>query len=135
MANEIQLKYGSAITAQASATISADAMSSGTLTVINNTSSGNGGGCQGYQCFVNVTTAPSGGDATARVYYAGAYSDTTPDNFDNGSLSVEIPDGETGEFPLGIIYDPDKYSYVKLGAEDYGFTASLVVVPILPEVQ
>jgi hypothetical protein len=36
---------------------------------------------------------------------------------------------------MGIIYDPDKYSYCRLGAENYGFTASLVVVPILPEAQ
>lgn len=135
MANEIQLKYKSAITAQESAAITADADSGGVLNVITNTSAGNGGGCHAYQCFVNVTVGPVGGAATARLKYAGAYSDTTPDNFDSGSLSVEIPASATGEFPLGIIYDPDKYSYVKLAAEDYGFTASLVVVPILPEAQ
>ena len=134
MANEIQLKYGSAITAQASAAITANAMSGGILTTIVNTPAGNGGGCQAYQVFVNVTSAPST-EATARLYYAGAYSDATPDNFDKGSLSVAIPVSATGEFSMGIIYNPDKYSYCKLSAEDYGFTASLTVVPILPEIQ
>ena len=134
MANEIQLKYGSAITAQASDAITAGTDSAGAKTLITNTSAGNGGGCQGYQCFVNVTAAPTT-EATARLYYAGAYSDTTPDNFDSGSLSVKIPASATGEFSMGIIYDPDKYSYCKIAAEDYGFTASLVVVPILPEAQ
>ena len=134
MANEIQTKYGSTITAQASVAITADTDSGGAMTTIDNTPTGNGGGCQEYQCYVNVTAAPAT-EAVARLYYAGAYSSTTPVNFDSGSLSVKIPAAATGEFTLGIIYDPDKYSRVKIAAEDYGFTASLVVVPVLPEVQ
>lgn len=134
MPTEIQTKYESSITAQASAAITADADSGGSLTTIDNSSSGNGSGCYAYKCFAVVTTAPSGGDAIARIKYAGI--DTgTPTKFDNGSIGVTIPDGETGTFEIGDIYSPAKYSQVKLAAEDYGFTASLTVVPMLPESQ
>lgn len=134
MANEIQLKYGLYITAQASAAITANTDSAGTLTLITNTSAGNGGGCHAYQCFCVVTAAGGAGEATARLKYAGTYTGT-PDRFDLGSLSCAIPSGGTGTYSMGIIYDPDQYSYVKIAAEDYGFTASLVVVPVLPEAQ
>ena len=134
MANKIPIISESAITAQASAAITADTDSAGALTTITNSLAGNGKGCHGYKCFVNVTVAPSGGDAIARLKYAGK-SSGTPDKFDSGSLGVTIPDGETGEFELGDIHDPAPVSQVKLAAEDYGFTASLIAVPILPEAQ
>lgn len=134
MANEIQTKYESSITAQASDIIAAGDPSDATLTTIDNSSSGNGSGCSAYKCFAVVTTAPSGGDAVARVQYAGI--DTgTPSKFDSGSIGVTIPDGETGTFEIGDIYNPAQYSRVRLAAEDYGFTASLIVVPMLPEAQ
>lgn len=134
MANKIPLIYESAIAAQASAVITADTDSTGALTTIDNSKTGNGAGCHGYKCFVDVTVGPSGGDAVARLKYAGK-SSGTPTKFDSGSLSVTIPSGETGEFELGDIYDPAPASQCKLAAEDYGFTASLIVVPILPEAQ
>lgn len=136
MANEIQLKYGTAITAQASATVPTTGMSTGTTTVLVNTPAGNCAGAQAYQCYLNVTTGPTTA-ATARLYCAGTYSDTTPDIFDSGSLSVAVPASTAGvgEIPLGILYDPDKYMVLKLGAESYTFVASLVVVPILAEAQ
>lgn len=134
MANKIPIIYEASITAQASAAITADTDSGGTLTTIDNSKTGNGKGCHGYKCFVNVTVGPSGGAAIARLKYAGR-SSGTPDKFDSGSLSVEIPAAATGEFELGDIYDPAPVSRCKLAAEDYGFTASLIVVPILPEAQ
>jgi hypothetical protein len=134
MANELQLKYRSPITAQASATVPTAGMSAGATTVLVNTPEGNCAGAQAYQCYLNVTTGPTTA-ATARLYCAGAYSITNPGIFDSGSLSVAVPASTTGEIPLGILYDPDKYMTLKLGAENYGFTASLVVVPILAEAQ
>lgn len=134
MANKIPQIYETSVTVQASAAISAGTDSTGTLTTIDNSKTGNGGGCHLYKCFVSVTVAPSGGDATARLKYAGK-SSGTPDKFDSGSLSVEIPDGETGEFELGDIINPAPVSRCKLAVEDYEFTGSLVVVPILPEIQ
>jgi hypothetical protein len=83
---------------------------------------------------VDVTTAPSGGDAIARIKYAGA-STGTPAKFDDGSIGVTIPDGETGEFEIGDIINPAPVCRVKLAAEDYGFTGSLIVSPMLPESQ
>lgn len=133
MSNKIPIIYESSITAQASAAITADADSAGTLTTITNSLTGNGKGCHEYQCFVNVTVAPSG-DATAVLKYAGASSGSTF-KFDDGSLTVTIPNGETGEWFLGSIFSPAPVSQCKLAAEDYGFTASLIVVPVLPEAQ
>lgn len=133
MTTKMPIIYESEITAQASAAITADTDSGGSLTMITNTTAGNGGGCHLYQCFVNVTAAPSG-DAVCRLYYASSPSGT-PDQYDSGSLSVSIPSGETGTFDLGCIISPAKYSYCKIAAEDYGFTASLIVVPVLPEAQ
>lgn len=129
MANELQLKYRSPITAQESAAILSGGISGGVVTTLNNSE-----GAQAYQCYVNVTEGPTS-NATARLYCAGAYTTAVPANYDSGSLSCVIPAGSTGEHSLGIIYDPDKYVRLKLGAEDYGFTASLVVVPILAEAQ
>lgn len=134
MPNKVPQIYESSITAQASSAITAGADSAGTLTTIDNSKTGNGGGCHAYKCFVSVTVGPVGGDAIARLKYAGK-SSGTPDKFDDGSLNVKIPSGETGEFELGDIINPAAVSRCKLAAEDYGFTASLIVVPILPEVQ
>jgi hypothetical protein len=134
MPNLIPTTYKTAITAQASAAITAGSDSAGSLTTIDNSKTGNGGGCFGYKCFVNVTVAPSGGAAIARVKYAGI-STGTPTKFGAGSLAVSIPDGVTGEFEAGDIYSPAPLSQVKLAAVNYGFTASLNVVPMLPEVQ
>ncbi len=134
MANKIPIIYESSITAQASITLTADAaLSTIGCVTIDNSKTGNGAGCHGYKCFVNVTVH-SGGDAVCRLYYAGA-STGTPAKFDSGSLSVEIPSAETGEFELGDIYNPAELSRVAIAAEDVGFTASLVVVPMLPEAQ
>lgn len=133
MATQIPIIYKSYITAQAAASITADTISTGTLTTITNTIDGNGGGCHAYQVFVYVSSPPSG-NAIARIYYAGKQNGA-PTNFDSGSLSVRIPQGTAGTIEAGIIYAPALYSQVKLGAEDYGFGASLIVVPILPEAQ
>lgn len=133
MANKIPIIYESSITAQASAAITADNPSGGAMTTIDNSKTGNGGGCHIYNCFVNVTVGPSS-EAVCRLYYAGATTGT-PANFDDGSLSVKIPASGTGEFKLGPIIMPDELSRVYIAAEDYGFTASLVVVPVLPEAQ
>lgn len=132
----IPFVYRSPITAQASAAITTGADSAGAITTIDNTipATSNGRGCNFYTCFVDVTVAPSGGDATARIKSAGRASSGTF-KFDNGSLSVNIPDGETGQFRAGIMVADSPYSQAKLAAEDFGFTGSLIVVPVLPEGQ
>ena len=133
MTTQIPIVYGTTITAQASAAITAGTVSTGALTTIDNSKTGNGGGCHLYKCIARVTAAPSGA-AVCRLYYSGAESGT-PTNFDSGSLSVSIPSGATGDIPIGDIIIPDQVSRVKIAAENYGFTASLIVVPILPEAQ
>lgn len=138
MANKIELDYQALITAQASAAISAGSDSGGSLTTITNTSAGNGKGADCFKAYCVVTVAPSGGAATACLKYAPSYNSTMTDiNFDDGSLTVEIPNGGTGKFYLGDLYSPAQYFQCKLAETggDYGFTASLVLIPVLPEVQ
>lgn len=134
MATQIPIIYGTTITAQASAAITAGTVSTGELTTIDNSKTGNGGGCHLYKCIARVTVGPSAGAAVCRLYYSGAESGT-PTNFDSGSLSVNIPAGATGDIPIGDIIIPSNVSRVKIASENYGFTASLIVVPILPEAQ
>jgi len=135
MANKLPIIYESAITAMPSRSLTTSSTLSDTsLVTIDNSLTGNGNGCHAYQCYCLVTTAPSGGNATARLYYSGVHTGT-PTNFDSGSLSVEIPSGETGTFGMGEIIAPDKLSRVQILAESFDFTASLVVVPVLPEAQ
>lgn len=133
MPNKIPQIYEAQIEAQASAAITVDTDSTGALITIDNSISGDGKGCQKYKCFANVSSAPTG-DAVARVKYAGAITGT-PDNFDEGTIGAKIPSGQTGVFEIGDIRDPAPVSRCKLAAEAYGFTASLIVIPILPEVQ
>jgi|GEM_PF-7099518 len=134
MATRIPIIYDSSIEAQSSIALTADAAldTTGCVT-LDNTLTGNCAGAHAYQCFVNVT-AHTGGDAICRLYYSGA-STGTPAKFDTGSLNVKIPSAETGEYPLGPLFYPDKLSRIAIAAEDVGFTASLNIVPILPQAQ
>ena len=134
MANEVWKKAKSTITAQASAAITADALSTGTTTDIDRTAaSGNAEGAFEADVFVDVTVAPSGGDATAEIWMEASDDDTTYCE-DEYCLSVEVPNGTTGRFHAGRVELP-KYCRLKIKAIDYGFTASLLAVPELPEVQ
>lgn len=134
MANEVWKKAKSTITAQASAAITADSLSTGTTTTIDRTSSsGNAEGAFEADIYVDVTVAPSGGAATAEIYME-ASDDNSTFCEDEYCLSVEIPDATTGRFHAGCVELP-KYCNLKIMAVSYGFTASLLVVPELPEVQ
>lgn len=126
-------RVASAITAQASAAITADALSGGSQTAVDRASGQNADGADWLDCYVNVTAAPSGGDATCELYMAGytgsAYADDGPDDYGEYALSVKIPNGVTGDFRLGPIFAPPEKAQFKLKAVSYGFTASLIVVP------
>jgi len=134
MANEIWKKALSTITAQASAAITADALSGGSTTTINR--AGSGGNAEGAfeaDIYVNVTSGPSGGDATAEIWME-ASDDNSTFCEDEYCLSVKIPSSQTGRFHAGVVELP-KYCNLKIKAVDYGFTASMLAVPQLPEAQ
>ena len=136
MANLVPITYKNAVTAQAAATISAGAFSAGTLTLLDNSLTGNGGGACLYRCFINLTTAPSTA-STLTVHMASTYT-SVPSVYDNGVLSIAVPTGTSyvGVFPIGDIWYPDKYVYLKLKAgSNAGMAASLIVVPVIAEIQ
>jgi len=133
MANEIHIKDLSSVTAQASAAITADNFSGGSQTAISRQTSGNAEGAYQVDCWAVVTVAPSGGDATL-ILYTEASPDGTNYAVAEACGRALVEDGDTGHYHLG----PVEMSYAnkfKLFAADYGVTASLVVVPQVPELQ
>lgn len=134
MANEFFKKARSTVTAQASAAITAGNLSGGSTTTLDRTgASGNAEGCFEADVYVNVTTGPSGGEATAEIWME-ASTDNSNYCADEYCLSVKIPNGATGYFHAGRVELP-KYCHLLLKAIAYGFTASLLAVPELPEAQ
>ncbi len=128
-------RHGSAVTLQDSAAITAGSLSSGTQTVMDVTAGGNFDGALAAEMYVNVTVGPSGGAATAELYMAASkdgtnYAEEGPDAYGEFALSVKIPTNETGDFRLGVLYDLPQKAKFKLKAVSYGFTASLVGVPV-----
>ena len=134
MANEVWKISQSSITAQASAAISADTFSGGAQTTLSQAgSSGNAEGAFLADIYADVTAAPSGGDCTLELWMEASLnnSDFSAAEY---SLTVQVPDGDSGDFHLGVIELPP-YSKLKLKAVDYGLTAVLYAIPQLPEVQ
>ena len=121
------------IIAQASAAITAGNLSAGSQTVVNMESGENADGAEWLDCFINVTAAPSGGDATCTLYQASyngsAYADDGPDAYGEEALTVKIPDGVSGDLRLGPLFALPSRAQFKIGATSYGFTASLIIVP------
>ena len=136
MANLVPITYKNAVTAQAAANITAGAFSTGTLTLLDNSIAGNGGGACLYRCFINLTSAPATASSLT-VHMASIYTGT-PTLYNNGVLSIVVPSGTSyiGVFPIGDIWYPDKYVYLKLKAgSNAGMNASLIVVPVIAEIQ
>ena len=134
MTNENRKKYRSSFTAQASAAITAANFSGGSQTTMSQ--AGSGGNCEGCweaDIYISVTSAPSGGAATAEIW-----TEESPDNSNFSAaaqaLSVSIPNGSTGYFYAGVLSLP-AYCKAKIKAISYGFTASLIAHPYLPEAQ
>ena len=134
MANEVWKKSQSAITAQASAAITADAFSGGTQTTLSQAgTSGNAEGAFEADIYADVTVAPSGGDCTLELWMEASRNNT---DFSEAEycLSVTVGNGDSGDYHLGIVELPP-YCKLKLKAVDYGLTATLYAIPQLPEIQ
>lgn len=132
MSNEVQRKYRSAVSVQASAAIVAGAFSAGDQTSIDNTPTGNGAGADEIQLTLDVTGAPAAA-AKAEIYMSTSEDGT---NWTNEVLITTI-DIETvaQDYQAGIVYYPRKHTKYLIKAIDYGFTAALNGTPVLPEVQ
>jgi hypothetical protein len=134
MASEIRNKYRTPVTVQASAAITANAYSGGSQTVIDNTSSGNGGGCNDLELYVNVSAAPSTA-ATAELYMQASQDGGSTYSAEVSRGMVSIPVTVTGDYYFGRVTDVPEYCKFKVKAVSYGFTASLIAVPVVMEAQ
>jgi hypothetical protein len=120
-------RAGTRITAQASGAITADAFSTAAETLVDKAASGNADGAQWFDCYVDVTVAPSTA-ATCEMWMTGS-SDGTDESAYEYSLSVAIPT-TADQYRLGVLYGTPREFHAKLKAIDYGFTATLYLVPM-----
>ena len=134
MANEIQTKYRTYQTVQASAAITAGAYSAGSQTDIDNIDGANFLGAEGFDLYIDVTSAPSA-DAIAEIWMEASYDAGTSFAAAEKVSSVAVALTTADEYHIGQIFAPPPYFKLKIKAIDYTFTASLIVVPMVPEVQ
>lgn len=135
MANQIYQDWNASITVQAGAAITANNFSSGSQTVIDSTHDGgseNAKGATWIDIWINVTSAPSS-EAAAEIW-----SEESPDNtnFANAQPSlVETVPTSTGYVYMGRHYIQAPYTKLKVKAISYGFTATVIGLPVTIEVQ
>jgi len=132
MANEVYKKSRPTITAQDSASITADSYSGGAQTVVDQTTiSGNAEGALEVELYLDVTIPPSN-NATAQVWLEASYDNIT---FTVEDFCCSVGIGTSaGLYRVGYS-ELTKYGKYKIKAIDYGFTAELLAVPKLPEIQ
>lgn len=122
-------RYGSEITAQASAAITADLLSGGSTTAIDKATSGNADGAIWFDCYINVTAAP-GTAASCEMYIEGS-PDGTNYAASEYALTCAVPTS-TDRYHLGTLNVTPRKFLATIKAIDYGFTASLELVPVYP---
>lgn len=120
-------RYGTRITAQASNAITADAFSAGTQTQIDKASSGNGDGAVWFDCYIDVTSAPTTA-GSCELWISGS-SDATDESAYEYALTVAVPT-TADQYRLGPLYGTPREFNAKIKAIDYGFTATLYLVPV-----
>ncbi len=122
-------RYLDAITAQASAAITADTISGGTKTAINKASSGNADGALWFEVYLDVTVAPSV-DASAEIYIEPSYDGGSNYGAEDYALPCAVKASGASKYKVGNLYDTSENFYAVVYAIDYGFTASLILVPV-----
>ena len=132
MANEVPRIYRTQVTVQASAAITAGSFSAGAQTAIDNTLTGNGGGCDLIKLMLDVTVAPLG-TTDVEVYMSTSDDDATYTE-ERLIKTVSVP-ASTGQHQAGIVLYPEKYTKFRIKAIDYDLTASLAARPQLSEIQ
>ena len=131
MTNEIRVKRLSEITAQASAAITANTFSGGSQTVIGPS---NAAGAAALDLYLDVTSAPSSA-AYAEISRESSREGTTYAAVEFVMRCPSVITTSAALYYVGRLWDPQAYEKIKVKAVNYGFTASLIAVPILPEVQ
>ena len=120
-------RHGDRLTAQASAAITANTLSTGAATFIDKASGRNADGAQWFDCYVDVTGAPAAA-ATCELWISGS-SDGMDESVYEYALSVAIPVTVTDQYRLGVLYGTPREFHAKIKAISYGFTATLYLVP------
>ena len=120
-------RHGNRLTAQTSAAITANTLSTGAATFIDKASGRNADGAQWFDCYVDVTGAPAAA-ATCELWISGS-SDGMDESVYEYALSVAIPVTVTDQYRLGVLYGTPREFYAKIKAISYGFTATLYLVP------
>lgn len=133
MANEIQRKYRTTQTVQASAAITADTFSTGSETAMDNETA-NYDGCDYLDVYINITSAAAT-TGSAEIWMAASRNSGTGYAEYEYALSAAVVASYTGDIHMGTIAFVCEEMKAKIKAIDYGFTASLLVVPVVPEVQ
>lgn len=131
MPNEIRVKRLSEVTAQASAAITANTFSGGAQTAVTQT---NAPGAAALDVYLNVTAAPSTA-AEAEIWREASREGTT---YSKEEFAMRVPQAiatSAALYYVGRLYDIQAYEKLKTKAINYGFTAVLYAVPVLPEIQ
>jgi hypothetical protein len=126
---DFKLRTRAAFTAQASAAITADTLSGGTTTDFDTASGGNADGSDHFDAEVDVTSGPSS-TAVCEIWcealqhdgsdYAAAYRIAT--------VPIPIAASTAAKYHVPI-YNVPRKGKLKLKAVNFGFTASLSVIP------
>lgn len=122
-------RYASAITAQSSAAITADTMSGGATTAIDKAASGNADGAIWFDCYINVTAAPS--TAASCEMYIECSPDGTNYAASEYALTCAVPTS-VDRYHLGTLHAAPRKFLATIKAIDFGFTAELEIVPVYP---
>lgn len=132
MANKVERRFLTDVTAQASAAISADAFSAGAQTALSAADSGNADGAQELEFTLDVTAAPATA-AEAEIYVS--HSRNNSDYNAEYLLKTISVATSVDTYDAGVIVFPRQYTKARIKAIDYGFTATLYCTPVVPEVQ
>ena len=120
-------RYGTRITAQASAAITADADSTGTQTLVDKAAAANGDGAQWFDVYIDVTAAPSSA-ASCELYITGSSNGIDESAYEY-ALTCAVP-AVADQYRLGALFTTPQEFKAKIKAIDYGFTAALYITPV-----
>lgn len=120
-------RYGSPIVAQASAVITADTMSGGATTAVDKSLDSNADGAVWFDCYINVTAAPTT-EASCEMYIEGS-PDGTNYAASEYALTCAVPTS-VDRYHLGTLHASPQKFLATIKAIDFGFTASLEIVPV-----
>ena len=120
-------RYGTRITGAASAALTADAALTGSPTLIDKASGENGDGAQWFDCYIAVTSAPATA-GSCEMWITGSSNGTDESAYEY-ALTCAVPT-TADQYRLGSLHTTPQEFKANIKAIDYGFTATLYLVPV-----